>query len=123
MIDRKNFLDWPLKSNIRTYEQIQKIATGQWDDFTTGCLLDYDYVKSYLKRRAIDLSKQQALDADLKATQQINFTGNLENNLSIFILSKMPKEAALDFSQGTVKMVMVILFCFNIKWLNITLWT
>ena len=57
MIDRKNFLDWPLKSNIRTYEQIQKIATGQWDDFTTGCLLDYDYVKSYLKRRAIDLSK------------------------------------------------------------------
>ena len=121
MIDRKNFLDWPLKSNIRTYEQIQKIATGQWDDFTTGCLLDYDYVKSYLKRRAIDLSKQQALDADLKATQQINFTGNLENNLSIFILSKMPK-AALDFSQGTVK-EMVILFCFNIKWLNITLWT
>ena len=122
MIDRKNFLDWPLKSNIRTYEQIQKIATGQWDDFTTGCLLDYDYVKSYLKRRAIDLSKQQALDADLKATQQINFTGNLENNLSIFILSKMPKEVALDFSQGTVK-EMVILFCFNIKWLNITLWT
>ena len=122
MIDRKNFLDWPLKSNIRTYEQIQKIATGQWDDFTTGCLLDYDYVKSYLKRRAIDLSKQQALDADLKATQQNNFTGNLENNLSIFILSKMPKEAALNFSQGTVK-EMVILFCFNIKWLNITLWT
>ena len=103
MIDRKNFLDWPLKSNIRTYEQIQKIATGQWDDFTTGCLLDYDYVKSYLKRRAIDLSKQQALDADLKATQQINFTGNLENNLSIFILSKMPKEAALDFSLGLWK--------------------
>ena len=43
-----------------------------------GCLLHYVYFQSYYKMIAIDLSKQQALDADSKATQQINFTGNLD---------------------------------------------
>ena len=52
---------------------------------------------------AIDLSKQQALDADLKAIQQINFTGNLENQSKIFFIIKEAKETALYFLQGTVK--------------------
>ena len=56
----------------------QKIATGQRDDYKTGCLLDYNYFKNHYKMTAIDLSKQQALDADPKAIQQINFTGNLD---------------------------------------------
>ena len=56
----------------------KKIATGQGDDYTTGCLLDYNYFKNYYKMIATDLSKQQALDADPKAIQQIHFTGNLE---------------------------------------------
>ena len=51
----------------------------------------------------IDLSKQQALDADTKAMQQINFTGNLQNNAVIFVITEKAKEAVLDFSQGTVK--------------------
>ena len=41
----------------KTYENIGKIATGQEDDYTTGCLLDYSYFKSYCKMIAIDLSK------------------------------------------------------------------
>ena len=57
---------------------IQKIATGQRDDYTTGCLLDYHYFKNYYDMIAIDLSKQQALDGAPKAIQQINFTGNLD---------------------------------------------
>ena len=52
---------------------------------------------------AIDLSKQQALDADLKAIQQINFTGNLENQSTIFFIIEEAKEAVLYFLQGTVK--------------------
>ena len=56
---------------------IQKIAIGQGDDCTTGCLLDCNYFKNYYKMIAIDLSKPQALDADPKAMQKINFTGNL----------------------------------------------
>ena len=41
MIDRKNFFDQTVKNNKVTYENIRKIATGQEDDYTTGCLLDY----------------------------------------------------------------------------------
>ena len=43
MIDRKNFFDEPINNDIKTYENIRKIATGQGDDYTTGCLLDYSY--------------------------------------------------------------------------------
>ena len=66
MIDGKNFFDQPLKNDKVTYDNIRKIATGQWDDYTTGCLLDYIYFKKFYKMIAIDLSKKQALDADLK---------------------------------------------------------
>ena len=41
--------------------------TGQGDDYTTGCLLDYPYFNKYYKFIAIDISKQQTLDADSKA--------------------------------------------------------
>ena len=40
MIDGNNFFDQPVKNNLITYESIQKIATSQEDDYTTGCLLD-----------------------------------------------------------------------------------
>ena len=77
MIDRQNFFDQPIKNNSRTYDNIWKIATAQGDDYTTVFLLDYNYFNIYHKMIAIDLSKQQAIDADPKATQQNNFTGNL----------------------------------------------
>ena len=77
MIDRQNFFDQPIKNNSRTYDNIWKIATGQGDDYTTVFLLDYNYFNIYHKMIAIDLSKQQAIDADPKATQQNSFTGNL----------------------------------------------
>ena len=53
---------------------MQKIASGQGHDCTTGCLLDYNYFKKY-KIIAIDLSKQQALDADPKAIQEVILLG------------------------------------------------
>ena len=73
MIDEKNFFDQPVKiiSNTVTYENIRKIATGQGDDYTAGCLLDYKII-------VVDVSKQQVLDTDHKAIQQINFTANLD---------------------------------------------
>ena len=73
-----NVFDQPVKNNFRTYDNIQKITIGQRDDYATGCLLDYNYFNEYYKMIAIDLSKQPALDADPKAIQDINFTGNLE---------------------------------------------
>ena len=54
------------------------IATGQRDDYTTFCLLDYSYFKNYYKIIAIDLSKQQVLDVDPRAIQQNNFTATLD---------------------------------------------
>ena len=80
MIDGKDFFDQPVKNNKITYENIRKIATGQGDDYTTDCLLDYIYFKDYYKMIAVDLSKQQALNADPKAIQQINFTANLNRD-------------------------------------------
>ena len=66
MIAGKNFFDQSVKNNKVAYENIRKNATGQGDDYTTGCLLDYIYFKNYYKMAAVDLSKQQALDVDLK---------------------------------------------------------
>ena len=57
MINGRNFFDKPVKSNLITYDNIRKIATGQGDDYTTGYLLDYTYFKEYYKMIAIDLSK------------------------------------------------------------------
>ena len=78
MIDGKNVFDQPVKNDKVTYENIRKITIGQGDDYTTGCLLDYTYFKKYYKMIAIDLSKQQALHADPRVIQQINFTANLD---------------------------------------------
>ena len=103
IIDGQNVFDQPIRNNLITYDNIRKISTGQGDDCTTGCLLDYDCFNKYYKIIAIDLSKQQALDADLKAMQQINFTGNLEQQATIFFIIEEAKETVLDFSQGTVK--------------------
>ena len=49
MIGGKNFFDSPVKSDMRTYDNILKIATGQGDDYTTGCLVDYPYFKEHYK--------------------------------------------------------------------------
>ena len=83
------------------------IATGQGDDYTTRCLLDYPYFIENYKMVAIDLSKQQALDADPRAIQEINFTANVNRagNTTMFFITEEAKETILDFSQGTVKVL------------------
>ena len=57
--------------------------------------------------KAIDFRKQQALNADPKAIQQISFTGNLDQdrNTPMFIIFEETKETILDFSQGTVRVL------------------
>ena len=107
MIDGKNFFDQPINSDLKIYENIRKIATGQEDDYTTGCLLDYSYFKDYFKMIGIDLSKQQFLDADPRAIQQINFTANLDRdgNTRFYFILEEAKETVFEFSQGTVKVL------------------
>ena len=55
--DGRNFFNQPVKNNLITYDNIRKIATGQWDDYTIDCPLDYNYFNNYYKMIAIDLSK------------------------------------------------------------------
>ena len=57
MINGETVFDQPVKNNKVTYKNIRKIATGQGDDYTTGCLLDYSYFANTYKMIAIDLSK------------------------------------------------------------------
>ena len=107
MINGENFFDQPIKNNKVTYENIRKIATGQGDDYTTGCLLDYPYFANTCKMIAVDLSKQQALDANPIAIQQINFTANLDRagKTRVYFILEEAKETILDFSKGTVKVL------------------
>ena len=107
MINGENFFDKPIKNNKVTYDNIRKIAIGQGDDYTTGCLLDYPYFIDTCKIIAVDLSKQQALDADPRAIEQINFTANLDRagNTRVYFILEEAKETILDFSQGRVKVL------------------
>ena len=76
------------------YENIRKFAIVQGDDYKTGCSLDFPYFKENDKMIAIVLSKQQALDTDPRAIQQINFTGNFDhdgNSTMFFIIEKTKK--------------------------------
>ena len=88
-------------------ENIRKIASGQGDDNKTGCLLGYPYFKENYKMIAIDLSKQQTLDFDPRAIQQINFTANLDRlgNTSIFFITEEAKETFLRLFTITLKVL------------------
>ena len=107
MINGENVFDQPIKNNKVTYDNIKKIAIAYGDDNTTGCLLDYPYFKDTYKMIAVDLRIQQALDADPRAIQQINFTANLDRagNTRVYFILEKGKETVLDFSQGTVKVL------------------
>ena len=91
----------------KTYENIRKIATSKGDDYTTGCLLDYFYFKKNYTMMAIDLNRQNELDADPRPIQQIYFTANLDRagNTTIFFIIEEAKETVFEFSQGTIKVL------------------
>ena len=106
MIGGWSFFDQPIRNDAITHDNMWKITTGLGDDCTIGFLLDYNYIKNYCKMKAIDLSKPQAFDAAPEVMQQINFTGNLEQQVTIFFIIEEAKDfitAVWDFSQGSVK--------------------
>ena len=75
MVD--TFFNQPVKNIIGTYDIIRSIATGQGDDYTTGCLLHYPNFRENYMLIPIDIIKQHYLEAYPKTIQQINFTANL----------------------------------------------
>ena len=107
VINGENVFDQPIKNNKITYDNIRKIATGQGDDYTTGCLLDYPYFKDTYKMIAVDLSKQQALDANPRAIQQINFTANLDRagNTRVYFILEDAKNDSRLFTRNSKSIV------------------
>ena len=79
MVKAFNLLSFqPINDDTKAYENIRKTETGKGDDYTIRCLLEYPYFRENYKMIAIDLSTEQALNADPRAIQQINFTAKLK---------------------------------------------
>ena len=109
-IDGRNFYDQPINDSIKQYDEIRKISTGQGDDYTTGCLLDFAYFEKNYRLIAVDLSKQKALDADSRAIQQIIFTGKIKvtvanTRVTIYYILEQSKETKLEFAKRTTKVL------------------
>ena len=109
-IDGKNFYDQAINDSIKQYNEIRQISTGQGDDYTTGCLLNFAYFEKNYRLIAADLSKQKVLDADPKAIQQIIFTGKItaaaaNTRVIIYYILEKSKETILEFAKGTTKVL------------------
>ena len=102
-------------SNIKWYEEIRKIATGQGEDYTAGCLVDYDYIKNHYRLITVNLSRQKELEADPKAFQRREFAGQLKNtdgvnsdgiqSIIVLVISEKIKETRLKLFQRNVKVL------------------
>ena len=109
-IDGKIFYDQPINDSIKQYDEVRKVSTGQGDDYTTGCLLDFAYFEKNYRLIAADLRKQKALDADSRALQQINFNSQIKSTVAnarviIYCILKQSKETIVKLSKGTRKVL------------------
>ena len=105
LIDGRNFYDQPISDQIKKYDEIRNIATGKGDNYTTGCLLDYQYFRNHYQLICCNLSQQKELDADEKSNQQIGFYGKLGTNSQVCTVLEKSKETVLEFSKGTAKVL------------------
>ena len=108
-IHGRNFYDQPIKDFIKQYDEVRKVSTGQGDDHTTRCLLDYAHFKDNYKLIAVDLSKQKALDADPRAIRQITFQGVVgwddNTKIRLYTILEQSRETVLEFYKGTAKVL------------------
>ena len=97
--------DHRINDFTKQYDEVTKVSTGQGDDYTTGCLLDYADFKDIYSLIAVDLSKQKALDADPRAIQQIVFQGVVGGaagtKIRLFTILEKSNETILEFAKGT----------------------
>ena len=105
LIDRRNFYGQPINVLVKQWGEIIKTATGQGDDYTTGCLLDYQYFKDHYNLIVFDLCKQKGMDADSRAIQQIEFYGIVKTDSQVCTVLEKSKETVLQFSKETAKVL------------------
>ena len=107
-IDGRNFYDQNVNSSIARYNELLKMTRGRSEDYSTGCLLDYDYYIKDFNIVGIDLSHQAVLDSDPKINHQIEFvyklpSGNAAIIYDLLTVLEKEKQTVLKFSKGTVK--------------------
>ena len=78
IISGKNLYDQAIDSGLKWYKEIKKLITWQEEDYTSGYLSDYDYIKNHYRLIAVDLSRQKELDTDPKTNHQIEFVRQLK---------------------------------------------
>ena len=93
---------------VKQYEEIRKTATEQGDDYTTGCLLDYQYFKDHYNLIPVDISKEKEFDGDSRAIQQIEFYGMLKTNSQQWTDLEKLKETVQKFYKGRAKILWII---------------
>ena len=99
-----------MNDSIKQYNEKRKISTGQGDDYTTVCLIDFAYFENNYRLIVADLIKQKALDADSRAIQKFIFTSKIKatgNNTRTIInyILEQSKGTMLEFSKGTTKVL------------------
>ena len=97
----KVFFDFPVKDEEEAYEKIIEMSNN--NDYTTGNLLDFGYLKKNCRLIAIDLSKQ----TKLKDSQQISFIGKLLKNTgpTMFFIIEKSEETTFNFSQNSATII------------------
>ena len=108
LIGERNFNDQSINDSMK-FDEVRKVSTGQGDDYTTGCLLDYAYFKDNYKLIAVDLSKEKALHADPRAIQQTVFQGVVggddNTKIRLYTILEQSKETVLEFYKRTAKLL------------------
>ena len=102
-IDGRNFYDQSINDSIKQDDEMRKISTGQGDDYTTGCILDFAYFEKSYRLIAADLSKQKALDADSRAILKNFFTGKTDNQIRVYYILEKSNETILEFTRRSKK--------------------
>ena len=103
MVDGRNFYDQPINDLIKQYDGGTEVSTGQVDNYTTGCLLDYACFKDNCRLIGADLSKQKFLDPEPTAIQQIAFYGKGGQKLRLYTILEKSKES--EFNKWTAKVL------------------
>ena len=103
IIDELSFFSMPIKTEEEAYEKIIDISRN--NEYTTGNLLDYGYFKKHYKLIAIDLSKQQVLQAKEDLIQQINFIGRSTEAANFFIIIEKKENTTSEFSQNLANVI------------------
>ena len=120
LIDVGSFYDQPINDLIKQYDEGREVSAGQCDNYTTGCLLDYAYFKDNCRLIAVDLSKQKAIDTDLRSIQPTVFQGVVggDGNTRIWLYTVLEKskEAVSELYNWTSSFVRIYKWFSTIKW-------